>query len=181
MATLLQTFILALADLVIIYLLARGQAPARFRALKWPLAAAAVLFWSALTAVLLWGFWDIYYQNFYGDWTRWAFPIAGVEYALAALLSWWLAQRLPGNPFVTFCLLGGLESIPEHLFGIYYLGILRLPVLQGETAASIMGFAIFEYILYWTAVLGLGLGIQKLSIRWTALSTGRRPGQRGET
>ncbi|MGE5140158.1 MAG: hypothetical protein ACM3JD_11900 [Rudaea sp.] len=181
MATLLNALILALADLVIIYLLVRGQSPARFRALKWQIAAGALLFWSVLSAVLLWGFWDIYYRNFYGDWTRWAFPIAGVGYALAALLFWWLAQRLPGNPFVTFCLLGGLESIPEHLFGIYYLGILQLPVLQGETTPSILGFAIFEYILYWSVVLGLGLIIQSLTIKRAALSTGHAPGQRGET
>jgi hypothetical protein len=92
-----------------------------------------------------------------------------VVYPLAALLFRWIALRLPGNPVLWFCLLGGLESIAEHAVAIYRLNILRIPILRGSTAAAIFLFAFFEYVVYWGAALWLSLLVDRL---WDALRHG---------
>jgi hypothetical protein len=59
---------------------------------------------------------------------------------------------------VNFCLLGGVESVLEHLVGIYGLGILdKVPLLRGVSSASALVFAFFEYIFYWGVVLGIAV------------------------
>lgn len=73
-----------------------------------------------------------------------------VLYGAIGLALWWLALRLQGNPVLNFCLLGGLEAIPEHLWVIFGLRILeRVPMLQGVSPTSVLVFAIPEYVLYW--------------------------------
>jgi hypothetical protein len=102
------------------------------------------------------GFWDLYYRYFYPGWVRWLAPLDALLYGAIALALWWLALHLPGNPVVNFALLGGLESVLEHLLGIYGLGILdKVPILQGVSPASALVFAFFEYIFYWSVVLGI--------------------------
>ena len=153
-AVLIRTFVWALIALGVCALLLRYIPPPRFRQFKWTLAGAAAIFWSILASILLWGFWESYYRYFFSDWQRWIAPFAGIEYAIVALGLKWLAQRLPGNPVLNFCLLGGLESVPEHLYGVYVLRILDLaPILQGISVPFIFCFAFFEYILYWSLVL----------------------------
>ncbi len=156
-----RTLIFALVALALVMMLARTIPRARFAQLRWPFVAASGLVWAALSAFLAWGFWDIYYSHFYPDSVRLLLPAAGVEYALLALLLWWVAVRLPLQPVITVCLLGGVESLLEHFLGIQYFGILNLPILQNETPLSIYTFAFFEYIIYWSVALLLALGIQQ--------------------
>ncbi len=154
MAMLARTFVWALIALGMCALLLRYIPPPRFRQFKWTLAGGAAIFWGILGSALLWGFWDSYYRYFFSDWQRWIAPVAGIEYAVVALGLKWLAQRLPGNPALNFCLLGGLESVPEHLYGVYVLRIMdTVPMLQGISVPFILFFAFFEYILYWSLVL----------------------------
>lgn len=159
----LSALLTALVDVPLVWVLARRLRPARFRELHWPTALAAALFWLSLAVLLYALTWDWYYAKF--------LPGAGGRslgrgllelapylalYPAIGLLLWWLALRLPGHPAVTFCLLGGLESVPEHLWGIYRLGILdKVDYFQGVSAASVLVFAVFEYILYWGSVLSL--------------------------
>ena len=127
---------------------------ARFRGLKWPLAATAALLWGAFGAVLMWRFWDVYYAYFYPGWVRWLAPVYSLFYAGLALLFWWLALKLPGPPALSFPLLGGLESLWEHGWGIYVVGLLdKVPMLQGESPIAVLAFAVPEYVLYWGLVL----------------------------
>jgi hypothetical protein len=154
-AILLAVVVLALAGW-------RVQAE-RFRALPWlDVGIASALFWGLLATGLRWYFWETYYSYFTPAWSRWLAPLAAVFYFFVGLLLRWIALHLPGNPAITFLLLGGLESIPEHALGIYRFHILEIPLLAGSTALSIFLFAFFEYIVYWSIVLGLALLLGRL-------------------
>ncbi len=75
---------------------------------------------------------------------------------------WWLAERLPGPPAVTFALLGGLVSLPGHLVGFYGLGMgEKVPVLQGVSVTSALVFGIFEFIVYWLAIILVAAGVAR--------------------
>jgi hypothetical protein len=87
-------------------------------------------------------------------------------YPALGLAMWWLAARLPGNPALTFCLLGGLEALPEHLWGIYRLGMLeQVPFLREASPISVLAFAVPEYVLYWGSVLAMALPMERIW-RW---------------
>ncbi len=155
----LSALVTAIIDVPLILVLARRIGPARFRQLHWPTALAAAVFWLSYGLLLYALTWDVFYAKF--------LPAAGgrslarsllelAPYPAIGLLLWWLAQRLPGHPVVTFCLLGGLESVPEHLWGIYRLGMLdKVPYVQGVSPVSVLAFAVFEYIFYWGSILSL--------------------------
>ena len=141
--------------------------PKHFRALSWPsIGIASTLFWGVFSALLIPFAWSFYYRFFVPSWYLYAAPAGAIAlYSALGLLMRWAALRLPGNPNVVFCLLGGLESIPEHAIGIYGFDILQVPVLRGSTAASIFLFAYFEYVVYWGAVLWLAIVVD----RWLAV------------
>ena len=138
--------------------------PSYFRALPWQsFGIAAALFWGLLAALLLSYAWGFYYSLFAPSWYRFAAPLASVLiYSLVALLLRWAALRIPGNPVIWFCLLGGLQSIPEHALAIYRFGILDIPFLRGTTAAAIFLFAYFEYVVYWGLALSLTIPVHRL-------------------
>jgi hypothetical protein len=141
-----------------------------FRALRsQSIGIASGLFWGVLAAVLVSLAWGFYYSRFMPSWYRYAAPLGAVAlYSALGLAIRWIALRLPGNPVIAFCLVGGLESIPEHAVGIYRFDILKIPVLQGSTAASIFTFAYFEYVVYWGATLTLAVGVDRLLARLEA-------------
>src|SRR5574337_834716 len=150
--------VLALAG---VGLLAWRLKPSTFRALDWQsVGIAGAVFWGLLAAVLVAAVWESYYAFFRPEWARVVTPLAAIViYFFVALVLRWAAQRLPGNPAVWFALLGGLESVPEHAIGIYRMGILDIPLLRGTTAPAIFIFAYFEYVVYWSIVLALAVGV----------------------
>ncbi len=152
--------IIALIDVALVWLLVWRIKPDRFRRMRWPVAIGSAIFWGALGTIVIWGCWDVYYSAFYPAWMRWSFPLIALVYGLAGLAMWWLALRLPGKPILNFCLLGGLESLLEHLLGIYVLRILDIPILQGVTPLPVLAFAVFEYIFYWSLALGIAALLQ---------------------
>jgi hypothetical protein len=81
-------------------------------------------------------------------------PVMALLDGVLALLFWWLALRLPGNPVVNLMLLGGLESFPGHLHAIQ-LGILATPLLKNVNAASALTFGFFEFVFYWSVILAI--------------------------
>jgi hypothetical protein len=126
------------------------------RRLPWFLIpATSAALWGGFAVVLHLIYWDEYYSHFVPPAMRWLAPMAAVFYFVIAVLLRWLALRLPGNPLANFCLLGGLESVPEHVLGIYKFKILEIPMLQDITALQIFLFAFFEYIVYWSIALGV--------------------------
>jgi hypothetical protein len=154
---------IALACIMIVLLAWRFK-PDQFRRLSWQsVGIGSALFWSVFAGVMLWYAWDFYYRYYAPSWDRIVAPLAAIVlYFLLGILLRWAAVRLPGNPTVTFCLLGGLEAIPEHAIAIYRFHILEIPILQGTTAAAIFIFAFFEYIVYWSLALCLAIAINQL-------------------
>lgn len=144
-------------DIVLVSLLLWRVRAERFRQMKWEICIISVLFWGIFAAVLVLSFWDSYYEFIRPGWGRWATPLIALPlYAALGLAFWWLAQRLPGPPVAGFILLAAVEGLVEHLVGIYRIGILeKVPMLQGASPASVLTFSVFEYILYWGAILGL--------------------------
>jgi hypothetical protein len=161
--------ITALIDVGLILFLARRIQRSRFRQLHWPVALAAGVFWVSYGLMLFALTWEFFYAKFLPDPANRSLARSMLEllpYPIIGLVLWWLAVRLPGNPVVSFCLLGGVQSVPEHLWGIYRLGMLdKVPFLQQASAASMLAFAVPEYILYWGSILGIAVLIQS-SQRW---------------
>ena len=99
--------------------------------------------------------WETCYQYIFPLWARWIMPpVMAVLDGVLALLFWWLALHLPGNPVVNLVLLGGLESLPGHLRAIQ-LGILETPLLREVSAASALTFGFFEFVFYWSVILAI--------------------------
>jgi hypothetical protein len=167
----MSALIVALVDVAFVALLIWRIKPSRFRELKWPLAGTAAIFWSIFGVGLVWIFWDSYYQYFFPAW----FHSGGillyvpVVYGVFALISHWLAFRIPGNPIINFCVLVGLESLIEHLGGIYGLKILEVPILREASPVSILAFSFPEYIFYWCIVIGIAMLFQKGWLWWLNL------------
>jgi len=168
-----SSVLIALVDAALVLLLVWRIKPAHFRELKWPLAGIAAILWSIFGVVLGFTFWDSYYQYFFPAWFRYGgfLLLVPVSFALFALVFHWLALRLPGIPVVTFCLLAGLESVLEHLWGIYGLRILEVPMLENASPISVLVFSFPEYIFYWCVILGAAALFQK---GWQWFREGRR-------
>lgn len=160
----------ALVALVAVWRFGRTTSAHRMRM---SLALATALFWGPFAVALLWGFWDSYYRYFYDEWSRGLAWTAAFFYVAVGQGMWWLASHLPGNRVLNFLLLGGVESVPEHVLGIYVLRILdRVPDLQGLSPGFIFFFAFFEYIVYWGIVLALAILIQRFFERRLNRNTG---------
>jgi hypothetical protein len=157
-------FATALMDVGLVLFLARRIQRPRFRQLHWPVALAAGAFWLGYGLMLFALTWESFYAKFLPDPGNRSLGRSMLEllpYPIVGLALWWLAARLPGNPAVSFCLLGGVQSVPEHLWGICRLGMLdKVPFLREASAVSVLAFAVPEYILYWGSVLSIAALIQ---------------------
>jgi hypothetical protein len=157
----LCALVTVLIDVGLVLFLARGLQPDRYRRLHGAVVVAAALFWVSYGLLLFALTWESYYAKFLPDPSDRSLARSLLElliYPPLGLLLWWLALRLPGNPTLSFCLLGGLQAVPEHLWGIYGLSMLeQVPFLQEASPASVLAFAVPEYVLYWGSVLSLAL------------------------
>jgi hypothetical protein len=170
-----STIIVAAIDLVLVSVLAWRIKPARFRQLKWPIAAASLLFWSGMWSFAMWGYWwDLAYRYVFPARARYVIPPAyGLLFAAAGLLIWWLAGRVPGNPVVNFCLLGGLVSLPGHLLAIYVFGMFdKVPLLQAASPFSALVFGVFEFIVYYSLIQAFAVLLGRGCERWHRSSPG---------
>ena len=160
----LCALVTVLVDVGLVLFLARRIRPDCYRRLHWAVVLAAAVFWVSYGLLLFALTWESYYAKFLPDPVDRSLARSLLElliYPPIGLLLWWLALRLPGSPVVNFCLLGGLQALPEHLWGIYGLDMLeRVPFLQEASPASVLAFAVPEYVLYWGSVLSLALLLQ---------------------
>ena len=160
----LTALVTALIDVGLVLFLARRIERPRFRQLHWPVALAAGVFWVSYGLVLFALTWESFYAKFLPDPANRSLARSMLEllpYPIIALVLWWLVVRLPGNPALNFCLLGGVQSLPEHLWGIYRLGMMdKVPFLQEASVTSMLAFAVTEYILYWGSILSIAMLIQ---------------------
>lgn len=167
----LSAIITALIDVGLILYLVRRIQRAYFQQLHWPVVLAAGVFWVSYGLMLFALTWESFYTKFLPDPTNRSLARSMLEllpYPIIGLLLWWLAVQLPGKPAVSFCLLGGIQSLPEHLWGIYRLGMMdKVPFLQEASVASVLAFAIPEYVLYWGSILYIAILITNSLRRYT--------------
>jgi hypothetical protein len=129
----------------------------------WTFALAAAIFWAALALILILTAWGFFYSYFAPGYYAYVAPLAAlVVYPLWSLGLRWAALRLPGHPVLSFCLLGGLQGVFEHVVAVERLHLLVVPFLAEATPAGIYALAFFEYALYWGVVLLLAAVIGRV-------------------
>jgi len=113
-----------------------------------------IFFFVVWTSVLIWG-WDWFYTYIFPSWARFTLPLlVGIGYTLLASGMGWLSLKLPGNPAITWCVLGGVEGLLSHLYAIYGLGaVSKPPIMQGTDPFAVLIFAVFEKAFYWSLIL----------------------------
>jgi hypothetical protein len=159
----MSTLLFSVGGLVLLLPLAFAYRGPAFQRSALALTLASALFWGVCATAAVIFAWDFYYQYIYPAWSRGLAPLDALFYGLLGLGMWWLALRLPGSPVVWFVVLGGLEGVAEHIFGIYILHILdKVPWLGGLPPMPLIIFSFFEYIVYWSLTAWLGLVLLKL-------------------
>jgi hypothetical protein len=173
----LAALVTALMDMGLVWFLARRIQKLDFQRLHWPVALAAGIFWISFGLMLFALTWESFYAKFFPNPANRGLARSMLEllpYPVIGLGLWWLTLRLPGNPAVSFCLLGGVESLVEHLWGIYRLGMLdRVPFLEEASLIAVLAYAVPEYILYWGSVLSIAILIQRI---WQRIASRRAAG-----
>ncbi len=144
----------ALFDSILLYLLNQLVTLQRFRRLRWSVAVAATVVFGGLWTWALWSFtWAIVYRAVFPAWARYVIPPAyGLMFGAIALGFWTAAARLHREPVLTFCILGGLVSIPGHLIGAAR-GLFTVPLLRDVSVVSALTFGVFEFIFYFAVIL----------------------------
>ncbi len=133
----MSTLVFGVAGLILLLPLVLVYRPAAFQRSAASLTVASALFWGVCATAAIFLAWDFYYRYIYPAWSRWLAPFDALFYGLVGLGMWWLALRLPGSPVVWFVILGGLEGVAEHIFGIYALHILeKVPWLSRYSAPA---------------------------------------------
>jgi len=163
------TLIFAVVDTLYVAVLTRQIKAETFRQIKWPLVITAGIFWFLLLLTLMsWLFWEPVYHYVFPAWARWFIPpVYGLLFAATGYLFWWLASRLPGNPIIYWCLLGGLWGMITHSWAIYR-GILdKVPMLQGASPIATVVLPIFEFAFYYCVILSLAAAYQHFRRRTT--------------
>jgi hypothetical protein len=145
-----------LIDIVLIVILYKLIKPSDLFKMKWRLVILMALFFCMLFgSIVSIVFWDSVYSYVFPSWMRWIIPpVYGVVFALIGLFFWWLAFRLPSNPVVNFCILGGFWGLTTHIFAILRGILVKPPMLQGASSISALTIATFEFIFYWSICLG---------------------------
>lgn len=148
--------IFALIDAVLVGFLVRRITPVWLRQLKWTIVATTGVVWCVIWILMACFFWERVYHYVFPEWARWVIPpVYGVLFAAVGWLFYSLALRLPGNPVVNLCLLGGLWGMITHIWAIHR-GILdKPPMLQGASPVAAAIMPIFEFIFYWCIILGI--------------------------
>ena len=157
----------ALIDVILITVLTRFVKPEDFFKMKWRLIIfMAVFFCILFGSIMSLIFWDSVYSYVFPSWIRWIIPPSyGILFSLVGLFFWWIAFKLPSNPVLNFCILGGLWGLATHILAIHR-GILdKPPMLQGASSISALTVATFEFIFYWSICLGFTYLIERLGTR----------------
>jgi hypothetical protein len=157
----------ALIDSMLITVVTRFIKPVDLFKMKWRLIIFMAVFFCILFGLVMsLIFWDSVYSYVFPSWIRWIIPPSyGVLFSLVGLFFWWLAFKLPTNPVLNFCILGGLWGLTTHILAIHR-GILdKPPMLQGASSISALTIATFEFIFYWSICVGFTYLIERLRTR----------------
>ena len=149
----LSTMIFIVLDIFILVPLVLKFDYPKDKDIVWFVGGVSALLWGIFGTLVIYGFWEFYYQYLFPQWMRWLAPVDAILYGAIGLALWWLAGRFHAANLLWFVLLGGLEGILEHLVGIYLMQILdKVPWLEGISPSSVLVFSFFEYIFYWSIV-----------------------------
>jgi hypothetical protein len=156
--------VFALIDVFMITFLTRLIKPKDLLKMKWRLIIVMAVFFCLLFgSIMSIIFWDSVYSYVFPSWMRWIIPPAyGILFSMAGLFFWWLAFRLPTNPVMIFCILGGSWGFLTHYFAIQRGLLEKPPMLQGASSLSALTIATFEFIFYWSICLGITFLIEYL-------------------
>jgi hypothetical protein len=149
------TGIVAVMDVILTLLARRLVSRELFQQMRWLLAIAGGVFFLLVWIGVLWWGWDWFYSYIFPEWGRYLLPpMFGIGYTLIAFGMGWLSLKLPGNPAVTWCILGGVEGLLSHIYAIYGLGAAsKPPIMQGTDPFAVLIFAVFEIAFYWSLIL----------------------------
>jgi hypothetical protein len=153
----------ALIDAPLLILVSLRVGSGLFSKLKWYLVGAAFLVFALIWYVCgsLY-FWDPVYHLVFPAWSRWLLPLFfGLLEGVLALIFWRLGRLASRGHALGFILCGGLASLVGHGVGIRR-GLMQVPMLASASAASALVFGVFEFIFYWSVILGLGLAFRGL-------------------
>jgi len=146
----------ALFDLIYVPLLMWRLRVESFARMKWPLAVASGLVWWSIWGWAIGNFWETVYRYVFPAWPQTFIPLIAVVVApLVALGLWSLTRRVPGNPILIFCLLGGALGSLTHVWAVYRGIVSRPPMLQGASPVAAVVIAFFEYMFYYCVILTL--------------------------
>jgi hypothetical protein len=149
------TGIVVVLDIMLVLLARRLVSREQFSQMRWMLVIASGLYFLLVWISVLWWGWDWFYSYIFPAWGRYLLPaLFGIVYTLLALGMSWLSLKLPGNPAVTWCVLGGVEGLLSHIYAIYGLGaVSKPPIMQGTDPFVVLIFAVFEKAFYWSLIL----------------------------
>lgn len=88
----------------------------------------------------------------------------GTLFGALSLGFWRLSISAARWQAVWFCLLGGVVSLVGHGIGIRR-GLLEVPLLAEASAASALTFGVFEFVFYWSLIVGLAIAAWKADLR----------------
>jgi hypothetical protein len=154
--------VVALLDVLLAVELTRRVGADGLRRARWPVAAAAGLFWFAVWAAMHTMFWTRVYAHVFPGWARWVVPpVFGIAYAALALGWRRLALSAGRLAVAAWVLLWGATGALTHTWAIYGRGLLvRTPMLQLLTPTSAIVFATFEFGCYGCLILAVASRVQ---------------------
>ncbi len=162
------TLLFALIDILIVPLLAWRIHPGFFRRLKWIQAIVAWVVWTGIWQWAIGGYWESVYFYAFPAWSRaWIPPGFGLFNLAIGLGLRALAARIRNHPVIGYCLLSGVWGSLTHIWAVLRGVVEKPPMLQGASPVAAVTIAFFEYMLYWSLILGLSALILK---GWQALS-----------
>ncbi len=124
---------------------------------------ASMLFWGVVSFLAFHFFWDIYYQYIYPAWLKHWAPLNIIIYGSFAYGIWYLTVQFTEHAGLLFVIIGGLEGVLEHVWGIYKLDVLeKVPWLRGLRIPPVLLFSFVEYVVYWAIVLWIARAIHAL-------------------
>jgi hypothetical protein len=163
--------VFALLDVIYIPLLAWRVSEEAFHRMKWSLVIAAALVWLGIWSWAIGNFWESVYSYVFPVRARiWVPWIAFGAASVVALGLWALATRIPGNPIITFCLIGGVLGCLTHIRAVYLGIVTKPPLLQGASPLAAVVMAFFEFMFYWCLILTLATSMDWICIRWSGTS-----------
>jgi hypothetical protein len=158
------TGVAAALDVVVVGVLVWRVSRGAFTGLRIRFPVVAAVVWMLIYGVAALTAWESCYQYVMPAWVRWGAWLYGLGHVLLGVLFWWIGNRAPAHPVIVLAVLGGLHSLPGHLYGIYGRGLLEeCPLIQGVSAGSALTFGVFEFVFYWMVVLALSRGLRRVA------------------